>query len=137
MSDINSVTLTGRIGNIDELKQVGESSLLNFSLAVSDTWKDRDGNKQEHTNWVRCGLWGKRAEALVRYLEKGSKIGISGRLEIKTVEKDGAKVSYTSLRVENLAFLGDPKGKGGGNTSAPVPDPDPTNGADSLDPFGD
>lgn len=79
----NNATFTGNLGRDAERKQVGDSTVCNFSVAVSYRKKG-----EEHTMWVECALWGKRAEAggVSEYLTKGKQVLVSGPVELDSYE---------------------------------------------------
>lgn len=108
---MNKVILAGNLGSDAELKYFEGSgnSVLNFSVATTEKWKDRDGNKKEKTNWHRCQLNGKRAEALAQYLTKGTKVLVTGSVQYREFEKDGQKRTATDIRVDDVEFLGSGK----------------------------
>lgn len=107
--DINTVTLTGNIGNELELRytQTG-TAVLELNLAVVSGFGDK-----KKTNWIGCTLWGKTAESAKEYLGKGRKIAVSGRLNQDSWEdKDtGKKQSKTRVTVEHWTFADSGKGE--------------------------
>lgn len=111
------IMIAGNVGSVKPVKEVGSDSVLNFSIAV-DNGKDKSGEKRDPT-WYDCALWGKRAEALAPYIEKGSKLAVSGRPGCR--EHEGK--AYLSLTVDNLTFMsskasgsdGERKSGGGGS----------------------
>lgn len=114
MSTVNLVILHGRLGEDPELKTThGGQSLLAFSLATEQTWMDRDGEKQKTTEWHRCVLWGRRAEALAKMLHKGQGLVVHGRLTYnKWEDKNGQARVTAQIRVEELDFAAPPKKRG-------------------------
>lgn len=93
------LTIAGNVGNVKDVKSVGDDKVLNFSLAV-DNGKDRNGEKREAT-WFDCALWGKRAESLAPYITKGSKLCVSGRPSARAHEGK----AYLGLTVGELTFM--------------------------------
>src|SRR3982751_2341112 len=116
MSGVNKVILVGRLGADPEVKTInGGNTVARLSLATSENWKDKDGNKQERTEWHRVTLWGKQAEVAGKYLTKGRQVYIEGRLQTSSYEKDGVKKYSTEIVASGMQFLGDkPGGAGGG-----------------------
>ena len=92
---LNKVFLIGNLGRDPELKQVGSSSLLTFSVATSESW-EKDGEWKEKTEWHRVNLWGPQAERLASKLCKGATVHVDGSIESrKYTGKDGVeKTSY-------------------------------------------
>ena len=122
----NVVVIDGRIGKDPELRQAGGTSFLNFSLAVSDQRKVRD-EWQEQTHWIDVKVIGKRAEALGKFLAKGSFCVVSGKLQQETWEKDGQKRSKIVVLAENISLGPKQSGTGVGRPrqspeSAPADD---------------
>lgn len=107
MGKMNYVTLTGRISTDLELKDLGEGKVCNFNIAVNRTFKNSLGTYD--TDFIRCVVFNKTAERLVEYVKKGDLIGLNGRLQISSYEKDGEKRSSYEVVVNDLYFL-TPKG---------------------------
>jgi single-strand DNA-binding protein len=104
---LNKVFLLGRLGSDAELKVTGSgASVLQFSLATSEKYTDKNNTKQEKTQWHRCKLWGDRATKLAQYLTKGSQIVVEGTIEYGSYEKDGVKHYTTDIKCFNVEFAG-------------------------------
>lgn len=98
MSDLNRVMLTGRTTSDLVLeKTVTGKSTVSFTLAVN-------GRKENEVDFVRIQVWNNLAENLVKYVGKGSKIGVDGRLSIRSYEKDGQKRTAVSVVAENVSW---------------------------------
>ena len=95
---MNVISLSGTIGNA-ELKTVGETKLLKFSLAV----KKYDKNDRDATEWFNCNLWGKRAEALQQHLVKGTGIAITGEMQINYNSEK--KQAYPQVHVNDVDII--------------------------------
>lgn len=96
---MNFVILTGRLTKTPELKKTPTgSTVLSFSLAV-----DR-GDKARTTDFIRCEAWGKTADFIAKYFDKGSPVEINGALRVDKYEKDGRQVELTKIVVNNAAF---------------------------------
>ena len=79
---VNKVIILGRLGQDPELKYTpGGAAVCNFSLATSENWTDKSGQRQERTEWHRVVVWGKLAELCNQYLSKGRQAYIEGRLQ--------------------------------------------------------
>lgn len=102
---INNVVLTGRITRNLELKQTNNNNLsLNITLAVDRNFKDQNGEKQ--TDFISCKAFGKRAETIAQYCQKGDLIGITGSIQTGSYQKqDGTKVYTTDVMVDGLSFF--------------------------------
>ena len=92
-------TFAGNVGNVKPVSKVGDTSVLNFSLAVSDKVK---GNKV--TYWVACAIWGPRADALAPHIEKGMFVVVSGSVTARAYIKDQQPVAEMECRVEQFTF---------------------------------
>jgi single-strand DNA-binding protein len=126
MANLNRVTIIGRLGKDPEERKAGESSVCNFSVAVSEKFKGRDGEMQERTEWVNCVAWSKLAEICSQYLRKGSLVYCEGKLQTRKWEADGQTRYATEVRLDGMQML-DAKGGNGGRESShtePVVDRD-------------
>lgn len=100
----NQATFTGNLGGDAERKQVGDTTVCNFSLAVNQKRKG-----EEVTLWIRCALWGKRAEAggVTDYLTKGKQVLVSGPIELEEYTlQNGEKRTSVKLDVREIQLLG-------------------------------
>jgi single-strand DNA-binding protein len=130
MAGINKVLLIGRLGKDPEVKYfTSGDAVCNFSIATSENWKDKNtGEKKEKTEWHRIVAFRKLAEICGQYLSKGSQIYLSGKLQTRSWEKDGATHYTTEIIADQVQFLGggDPKPTGnqqntGGGNVTPFP----------------
>jgi single-strand DNA-binding protein len=98
MAGINKVILIGNLGTNPELKYAsGGSAILNLSIATSEAWTDKNtGQKQEKTEWHRVVLFGKLAELVAKYCNKGSKLYIEGKLQTRKWTNKEGKDQYTT-----------------------------------------
>ena len=114
---INKVLLIGRLGQDPELKYTPSgSAVCNFSLATSESWTDKSGQKQERTEWHRVVVWGKLAELCNQYLSKGRQSFVEGALQTRQWEdKQGQKRYTTEVNAKNIPFLGGQAGAGAGS----------------------
>lgn len=106
---INNVVLTGRMTRNLELKQTNNNnSSLNITLAVERNFKDQSGQKQ--TDFISCKAFGKRAETIAQYCQKGDLIGVTGSIQTGSYQKqDGSTVYTTDVMVNELIFFPKPK----------------------------
>lgn len=106
---MNRVTLIGRLGKDPELRYTPAGTpLAKFTLATSRKFIDREGQKQEKTEWHRIVVWRKLAEICGQYLFKGKQVMIEGRIEYGSYEKDGVKHYTTDIIAENMEMMGSP-----------------------------
>lgn len=105
---VNKVILLGRLGQDPELKYTpGGSPVCNFSVATTEAWTDKQGQKQEKTEWHRIVVWGKLAELCNQYLSKGRQAFIEGRLQTRSWDdKDGNKRYTTEILATTVQFIG-------------------------------
>ncbi len=115
MGSVNKVILVGNLGRDAELRYTpGGSAVATLNLATTEMWNDKDGQRQEKTEWHRIVLWGKQAETLSQYLQKGRQIYVEGRLQTRQWDdKDGNKRYTTEVRGDRVVLLGSAGGGGG------------------------
>ena len=113
---LNKVMLIGNLAADSELKVTqGGTAVLKFRMGCSESYTDKNGEKQQKTEWVSCVLWGKVAESLHRYLIKGKHVFVEGRLQTTSWEdRDGTKRYRTEVNVASVKLLG-----GGSRSEAP------------------
>jgi single-strand DNA-binding protein len=119
---LNKVTLIGNLGNDPEIRTTNNGSkVANFSLATTRQWNSASGEKQEKTEWHKCIAWntgGKGtglADIIERYVHKGDKLYVEGRIEYRQFEDKEKQTRYvTEINVREILLLG---GKGGGGGS--------------------
>ena len=105
--NINKVTFAGNLTRDPELKALPSGmSVVNFSIASNRSWKDKDGNKQDSTEYGNIVMFGKRAEAINNYFSKGQAIYIEGRLQTRSWDKDGVKMYRTEIIADEFQFVG-------------------------------
>jgi single-strand DNA-binding protein len=113
---LNKVTLIGNLGSDPEVRSTtGGNRVATFSLATSRNWNDASGQKQEKTEWHRCVVWNSKASQLAdiveRYVKKGDKLYVEGRIEYRQwQDKDGQTKYSTEINVRELIMLGSPRG---------------------------
>lgn len=118
MGSVNKVILVGNLGRDAELRYTpGGAAVAKFSIATTEMWNDKSGQRQERTEWHTIDLWGKQAETLSEYLVKGKQVYIEGRLQTdEYTDKEGVKRKSTKVRCDRVVLLG---GGGGGGARAP------------------
>lgn len=106
MSTYNKATIIGRLGTDPELKDAGSTKVTNLSIATSEQWKDKQGNKQEKTEWHRVVLWGRLAEIAAQYLQKGDLALFEGPLETREwTDKENNKRWTTEIKALSMKML--------------------------------
>ena len=99
---INKVMLIGNLGSDPDLRFTPSGvQVANFSLATTESWTDKSGERQERAEWHRIVLWRRLAEVAGQYLKKGSKIYIEGKLQTRSWEDQNGQKRYTTEVVAN------------------------------------
>lgn len=108
MAGVNKVIIIGRLGADPELKQTsGGQAVCTLNVATSENWTDRDGQRQERTEWHRIVVWGKQGENCAKYLAKGRQAYVEGRLQTRSWETpEGQKRYTTEIVATAVQFLG-------------------------------
>jgi single-strand DNA-binding protein len=116
MASVNKVILMGNLGRDPEVRYMpnGEA-VANFSIATTENWKDKSGQKQEKTEWHNIVMYRKLAEIAGEYLKKGRPVYIEGRLQTRKWEKDGVTRYSTEIVADQMQMLG---GKDGGSNAS-------------------
>ena len=116
MASVNKVILLGNLGRDPETRYTtGGDAITNLNIATSEQWKDKNGEKQEKTEWHRVVLFGRQAEIAGEYLKKGRSVYIEGRLQTrKYTDKDGVEKYSTEIVGDRMQLLGSREGSGGG-----------------------
>jgi len=119
MASVNRVTLIGNLGRDPEMRYLpsGEA-VATFSVATTEQWKDKQGGKQERTDWHRIEFIGRTAEVCGEYLKKGAPVYIEGRIQYdKWTDKEGVEKTMTKIRGDRMQMLGGRTGGGGSDAS--------------------
>jgi single-strand DNA-binding protein len=114
VATLNKTMIIGNLGRDPEVKQAGSSKVANFSVGITEKFKNRNGEQQEKTEWVDVVFWGRQAEICEQYLKKGSSVYVEGKLETRSWEDNNGQKRYkTEIRGLVLQMLGS-RGQGGG-----------------------
>lgn len=115
MASVNKVILIGNLGSDPEVRYTqGGSAVANFNIATNESWTNKDGKREERTEWHRIVVWGKQAELCGEYLSKGRTVYIEGRLQTREWnDKDGNRRFTTEVVAVRTQFLGG-RGEGAG-----------------------
>jgi single-strand DNA-binding protein len=119
MAGVNKAILVGNLGRDPELRTTPNGqSVVNFTLATSETWTDKSGERVERTEWHRIVVWGRTAEMCNQYLSKGRTVYVEGRIQTREWEdKDGNKRYTTEINANTVNFIG-PRGSSGSSGSS-------------------
>ncbi len=119
MASLCKVLLIGNLGKDPETRYMSNGdAVTNITLATTDTWKDKNGEKQEKTEWVNVVFYKKLAEIVTEYLRKGSQVYVEGRLETrKWTDKNGIERYTTQVIANEMKMLGGKKDSAESNDS--------------------
>ena len=108
MSSLNKVMLIGNLGRDPEIRYTTDGTpVANFSLATSESWTDKNGTRQEHTEWHTIVAWRQLADICKKYLSKGRQVYIEGRLQTREWnDRDGNKRRTTEVIATQMVMLG-------------------------------
>ncbi len=141
MAGINKVLLMGNLGRDPEVRYTQSgSAVANFSIATNRSWKDKQGNRQEQTEWHNIVAWAGLAEFVQNYLKKGSRVFIEGRLQTRDwTDNQNVRHFKTEIVANDIQFMdraadspgqgGQPSGSSGPPPEQPGGEPPPEDGA--------
>lgn len=120
MAGINKVILVGNLGKDPELRTLESGrKVANFSLATTESYKDKNGEKVDQTEWHNIVFWGPIAEVIEKYLKKGSQIYVEGKIRTRSYDdKEGVKKYITEILGDKMTMLGGPKGDSTSSSSS-------------------
>ena len=124
---LNKVILIGRLGREPELRYMANGeSVCNFSVATSESWKDKNGQRQEATEWHNVTMYRKLAEIAGQYLKQGSQVYIEGKIKSrKYTDKNGVERTAYEIIANEMKMLG-------GNAQTPAQKPQPAQAQDNI-----
>ena len=119
----NHVQLIGRLGANIEVKKLDSGKIVGqVSLATNEVYKNQKGERIEETTWHNLVVWGRNAEIIEKYTEKGTEIGIGGKITNRSyVDKEGVKRYVTDIVVNDVLLLGDRREKVENEAEADLP----------------
>ena len=108
MAGVNKVILVGNLGKDPEVRHLdGDKKVAKFTLATTEAYRDRNGQRVENTEWHNVEFWGPITEVIEKYLKKGSQVYIEGKLRTRSYEdKEGLKKYVTEILGQNLTLIG-------------------------------
>lgn len=145
MASVNKAIIVGNLGRDPEMRYTqSNTAVTNFTVATTDTWSDRNGEKQERTEWHRVVTWGRLAEICGQYLQKGKQVYIEGRLQTREWEDQNGQKKYTTeIVAQTMQMLGRAGDFQGGGAPSGAPSGPPAGGqprqakqGGGEDPFG-
>lgn len=140
---VNKAILIGNLGADPEVKHLDSGTVVaRLRIATGESYRDRDGNRQERTEWHNVVLWRRLAEVAEQYLKKGDQIYVEGRLQTRSYEKDGVTKYFTEVICNSMTMLGKKSSSddqpaaysssGGGNESSQEGPAEEPSGDDDL-----
>jgi len=132
---MNKVILIGRVGK--DAENPTAAQLAKFSLATTEKWTGKDGQKQEKTEWHNIVCFGKQAETALKYIKKGMMLSVEGSIEYQKSEKDGKTSYFTSIKCDRFEFLSKAETQGQPQAESQKPEPKNDNTAWGSEPAED
>jgi single-strand DNA-binding protein len=127
MASVNKIFLIGNVGKVPEVRTTSNGKkVAQFSVATSESYKDKSGNKVSNTEWHNVVVWSPLAEIVEKYVNKGDQIFIEGKVTNRSYDdKDGNKKYITEVVARDITLLGGKKAedKPGPAASGPADDP--------------
>jgi single-strand DNA-binding protein len=123
---VNEVILLGNTGNDPKIINASSGKIAKFSLATSESYKDKNGERKTLTEWHNCVVFGKLADIVEEYVKKGMQLYVNGKIKYGEYESDGVKKYTTDIIVNTLKMVSKPEKKEekpaerGGNNYSPV-----------------
>jgi single-strand DNA-binding protein len=112
MSGVNKVILIGNVGKDPEVRYLeGGVALARFTLATSESYKNKEGQKVEQTEWHNIVMWRALAEVAEKYVRKGNSIYIEGKIRTRTYGDENNKKWFTEIVADSMTMLGSPRPK--------------------------
>ncbi len=117
MGSLNKVMIIGNLGKDPEVRSVTSGAkVANFSVATTESYTDKTGQRVEKTEWHNIVMWRGLAEVAEKYLRKGSQVYLEGRLQTRSWDDQNGQRRYmTEVVADNLVMLGKPRSEGGGD----------------------
>ncbi|MFL5320666.1 MAG: single-stranded DNA-binding protein [Myxococcaceae bacterium] len=114
---VNKAIILGNLGKDPEVRFTGSGqAVCNFTIATNESWQDKNGQKQERTEWHRIVAWGKLAELCGEYLKKGRQAYVEGRIQTREwTDKENKKNYTTEIVATTIQFIGSRDGAGAGS----------------------
>ena len=139
MSGVNKVILVGHVGKDPEVRYLeGGVAVARFPLATSESYKNKNGEKVEQTEWHNVTVWRQLAEIVDKYVKKGQLLYIEGKIRTRTVGEEGNKKYFTDIIADQMTMLGGKReGQGGNQSTSYQPAETPPSTGSVSEPKGD
>jgi single-strand DNA-binding protein len=117
-SSLNKVMLIGNVGSDPEIRATSSGArVAKLSVATNRSWSDRAGQQQEKTEWHRLTFFGRLVDIVERWVKKGDRLYLEGRIEYSQTEGEGGTKYWTDIVVNEMVMLGSTGGGDGGNAA--------------------
>lgn len=104
---LNKAMLIGNAGQDPEVTQTDNGKVATFNLAVTEKYKDKNGERQERTDWIKIVAWRNSADIVEKFIKKGSPLFIEGKIRVRSwADKEGKKMYVTEVIADNIQLLG-------------------------------
>lgn len=104
---LNKILLIGNVGQTPQVRTVGDSKVAQFNLATTERFKGKDGQMREETEWHNVSVWGKLAEVIEKYVDRGSQLYVEGRIKTEKFQgNDGTDKYITRIVASTIQLLG-------------------------------
>jgi single-strand DNA-binding protein len=134
MSGVNKVILVGNVGKDPEVRYLDNGvAVAKFPLATSETYKNKEGNKVEQTEWHNVVMWRGLAEIVEKYVKKGQQLYIEGKIRTRSVGEEGNKKYFTDIVADQMTMLGGNKRDDRDLASQPVSSEIPSSSPTPVD----
>jgi single-strand DNA-binding protein len=119
MAGVNKVILVGNLGKDPEVRHLeGDKKVAKFTLATTEAYRDKNGQRVENTEWHNVEFWGPVTDVIEKYLKKGSQVYVEGKLRTRSYEdKEGVKKYVTEIIGQNMTLIGGRPSDGHSNDS--------------------
>ena len=135
MSSLNKIMLIGHLGKDPEVRYTSDGTpVATFSLATSENWTDKNGTRQERTEWHNIVAWRRLAELSKRFLTKGRQVYVEGRIQSRDWnDREGIRRRTTEVVVSQIVLLGS-RSQGAQGAEAPAPTQEPAGQSTETEP---
>jgi len=122
MAGVNKVILVGNLGKDPEVRHLeGDKKVAKFTLATTEAYRDKNGQRVENTEWHNVEFWGPVTDVIEKYLKKGSQVYVEGKLRTRSYEdKEGVKKYVTEIIGQNMTLIGGRPSDGHGSDNEAV-----------------
>ncbi len=109
MGSVCKVILLGRVGKDPELKQVRDSTVCNFPIATTESYKDKSGNRVDQTEWHNIQFWNEQAKVIEKFVKKGHELYVEGTIKTETWEDNGVKKYAVKIKGTSFVLMNNKK----------------------------